>query len=973
MFSLSHIHSGWQRWLLSAVIAVSAASAQADNTSVTHSFADESIYGTKKAVLYFTDEQPPTEVAEDQIVGKVITFNGDIQLTIDYERNWNKIRNDSIPHTTGAVSADNRALDIVGSYIPSHRVRLVFSSPSGATIKKIFAEGRNSTTTVSYASGNISENNSLITLSEGGTTTAVSYAVRYEVKDFCWEGSAQTVTIEKTNSMCWHFRSFTVEYEADETRAHLPSIKGDDALFISSRTITIDSDQPGATFYYTTDGSTPTTASTRYTKPFTVSKTTTVKAIAVVSGLKNSAVATATFEKIHVREGITDLIANAEASITEYVRLNNAVVTWVNVFPSPSLTGEPIHSVYIQDPTNVKGAGLLLINPASDVVLHAGDRISGILVGAYARSRHEFSGWRLLDGVSVSSVNATAPAANVTLDEVKSLTRGTEPNTYTELDYLNQRVTFTTTVNSVDAAIRGFEGQLLANPLQFNSNTGEGDNSVQILLPDNDLPFVIGEEYTFTGVLFQYRHVIKTTTLFRTLYVARNEDITDSQGRRLGRLELADYSQRLLAGDESDININARSHEATVTFTSSAPGIVSVDANGHLKALKKGTAVISVTLTATDSYTSITKQVTVNVFQPTYQVRNSDFTLWEEVSFDGYNANGTGVMKYSGYAPEGWTGYIGAGINTGTTTPFLDLADLDNEDYNPVLLAHAVGTGSTALHFPGVLVSGALEVPFNDDQTAYAPARAYALDNDENAAEFTGRPDAVAVDVRGSLNAGKGRFAVVLHTPGTITYPQTTAVEATATAIATAVSETVNPVSADVFQTVTLPLSYSSDLRPAYALVSFATDAAPDALNATAYDNDRLVLRNLRFIYNSELSAATYYGQALVFDANNHAVVNDVYSPQHLSLQSNGTGAVIETAYDAATRVLTVTVKGDDISVNAANKHVYTIAFSDIEVGTPAVATDAQRPAAAYNLAGQRLRQARRGINIVDGRKVIVQ
>jgi hypothetical protein len=47
---------------------------------------------------------------------------------------------------------------------------------------------------------------------------------------------------------------------------------------------------PGVTIYYTTNGTIPTTASTKYTGPFTVSSTATVFALAVGNGYGTSTV-----------------------------------------------------------------------------------------------------------------------------------------------------------------------------------------------------------------------------------------------------------------------------------------------------------------------------------------------------------------------------------------------------------------------------------------------------------------------------------------------------------------------------------------------------------------------------------------------------------------------------------------------------------------------------------------------------------
>ncbi|WP_461080061.1 chitobiase/beta-hexosaminidase C-terminal domain-containing protein [Spirosoma flavus] len=63
----------------------------------------------------------------------------------------------------------------------------------------------------------------------------------------------------------------------------------------SSITVTITSATSGAEIRYTTDGSTPTGSSTLYSAPFSLSTSTTVKAIGIKSGLTNSAVGMANY------------------------------------------------------------------------------------------------------------------------------------------------------------------------------------------------------------------------------------------------------------------------------------------------------------------------------------------------------------------------------------------------------------------------------------------------------------------------------------------------------------------------------------------------------------------------------------------------------------------------------------------------------------------------------------------------------
>ena len=67
--------------------------------------------------------------------------------------------------------------------------------------------------------------------------------------------------------------------------------------FNSTTSVTMETATAGATIYYTTDGTTPTTASTQYSSAVTLSATATVKAIAVKDGYIDSEVASKTFTK----------------------------------------------------------------------------------------------------------------------------------------------------------------------------------------------------------------------------------------------------------------------------------------------------------------------------------------------------------------------------------------------------------------------------------------------------------------------------------------------------------------------------------------------------------------------------------------------------------------------------------------------------------------------------------------------------
>jgi hypothetical protein len=84
--------------------------------------------------------------------------------------------------------------------------------------------------------------------------------------------------------------SYTITYIAAN-----PTFTPVEGTYNSPQTVTISESAPGATIYYTTDGSTPTTSSAEYNGPVYVSTSETIQAMSAAPGYASSAVATATY------------------------------------------------------------------------------------------------------------------------------------------------------------------------------------------------------------------------------------------------------------------------------------------------------------------------------------------------------------------------------------------------------------------------------------------------------------------------------------------------------------------------------------------------------------------------------------------------------------------------------------------------------------------------------------------------------
>ena len=165
-----------------------------------------------------------------------------------------------------------------------------------------------------------------------------------------------------------------VKYEGS---VDAPTITPNGGNFGGSQEVTLSHDDADA-IYYTLDGSTPTTSSTPYSSPFTITAfgTTIVKAIAVKNGVSSSA-AEATFTNIGVAT-LTE--ANDVEPNSQFIFTGNAVVTYHKV-----KNGN--HFIWLRDLGANSGGGVLY-NPDNNVTTQG-----AVLTSGWQATKSLYNNW----------------------------------------------------------------------------------------------------------------------------------------------------------------------------------------------------------------------------------------------------------------------------------------------------------------------------------------------------------------------------------------------------------------------------------------------------------------------------------------------------------------------------------------------------------------------------------------------------
>lgn len=198
-------------------------------------------------------------------------------------------------------------------------------------------------------------------------------------------------------------------------------------------------------------------------------------------------------------------------------------------------------------------------------------------------------------------------------------------------------------------------------------------------------------------------------------------------------------------------------------------------------------------------------------------------------------------------------------------------------------------------------------------------------DDSSHSLLFAGRPDAVsfwAKFVSGGSPNGRGQF--ILH-DGDVDYRDPEVADQLANRIG--IASALIPASSDWVQ-YTAEFTYDkAQTATQYLLASFTTNPTPGGSA-----NDYLSVDEVYFIYYHALSALSYDGAALDLEeaatATGCNLAPATYDPALLGYVVKGAGATAEVDYTALTGTVTITVKGDDFSVNADSKTIYTLFFA---------------------------------------------
>ncbi|MCQ2230836.1 MAG: hypothetical protein MJZ30_03155 [Paludibacteraceae bacterium] len=317
-----------------------------------------------------------------------------------------------------------------------------------------------------------------------------------------------------------------------------------------------------------------------------------------------------------------------------------------------------------------------------------------------------------------------------------------------------------------------------------------------------------------------------------------------------------------------------------------------------------------------------------------YQYLNNSFEEWENIA----------VGSETGYEPLYWNSYPTADGKLGKTVrseaQMYSSTDAHSGKYSAQLKSRSILGIATP---NGMLTTGQIQ---GNNMSKSDPSNNNLSDitDPEHCMKFTGKPDSMSIWMKTSYvsTTQRSRLHIVLHDAANVTDPNTDWTKVVAVA-------GMNVPQSSSWTRVSIPFYYkgetltldcdnggksvsndhtpaSTSNRPSYVLATISTNYMAGVGN----QKDVLLVDDVLMIYNSSLKSLSVNGAAVSgFSKTKYAyTVNATYTSGCVSAVSDGRAAVVSVDYNESTALCTITVKGDDYSVNSSNIHTYTIQFN---------------------------------------------
>ena len=243
--------------------------------------------------VQLTKENTPnaTFTATGSDSGTLSDVSADMKYSIDGGTNWTSITETSVMISSGVTATNG-----IKVYKPGNGTTTSDSDVQTITITKASKPAGLSKTDCTTAANN------------NGTISGVTASMEYRKSDAsAWTaGTGDVISALSNGTYYIRTKASGTTLASDDLELIIstynapgqvdnPTFSPTDGTYTETQSVTISCSTAGAEIYYTTDGSIPTSSSTKYTEAIPVTSTTTIKAIAVKDGMTDSTVVTATY------------------------------------------------------------------------------------------------------------------------------------------------------------------------------------------------------------------------------------------------------------------------------------------------------------------------------------------------------------------------------------------------------------------------------------------------------------------------------------------------------------------------------------------------------------------------------------------------------------------------------------------------------------------------------------------------------